>query len=732
MRQLRHCDAQRSRVGAHGQFDFEHHRVAADVGAPVGARGGTGVARLLVARDGGEDFRTTFDPPGAAVGGVDPSYLECDDFTSAACSNAGRLEVTGYAVADVPAVVPPGSASLRYRSTALGDPDRALDAAYGITVQGGTPLPTGTPPPTATNTRTATPSSTPTSTLTLTPTSTPTNTPTITPTRTPTATPTNTPTQTQTFTPTQTPTATAALRVFVTNSDDNAVGVIDPTPNAVVDTIADGFEGNPLGIALTPDGRSLVVTNSRDDSVSLVAAGPAGAPPTPSVLRMSNCPTPAPGQVGICAPFDVDVATTANGLSAYVAVGKSDPQNELPAVIDRVVIIDLAGGAVRNTIDFNDCPSTGCGLSQIAFSTDAAQAFVTNTGFDRVTVIDTGQESVAAQIPLECSGPCGPNGIAVGPDGTILVANSLADSVAVIQDNEVTATVPVGSGARPSSIAIAPDGVTAYVTNRNTGNLAVIDIPRALTDPGNAATLIDLPGCPGPCPDRDPTQADNPSCLPSGIALSPDGASAFIARTCDKSVSVLDTSTNIFVDTRIIVGNGPQGIGIGAIERVRPVRLSVSGATISIGGTATFDVILADAATGTVATQNDLAFITAEVLDGPERVLIPAVRVPAAAGVPDCTFNPAVASDGTAAFLPTGCTPGVDCFGMRAVAVRLTSTSLIPAGTVLYTCRLEVDARARSGRCPLICPAAQFSPPPPAPVPAPEADCSLGAITVEP
>ena len=88
------------------------------------------------------------------------------------------------------------------------------------------PLPTNTPTPTATPTRTPTNTPTPTATPTRTPTNTPT--PTATPTRTPTNTP--TPTATPTQTPTNTPTATPTPRTAPVNNSPRPAATSTPTP----------------------------------------------------------------------------------------------------------------------------------------------------------------------------------------------------------------------------------------------------------------------------------------------------------------------------------------------------------------------------------------------------------------------------------------------------------------------------------------------------------------------
>jgi hypothetical protein len=54
---------------------------------------------------------------------------------------------------------------------------------------------------------------------------------------------------------------------------------------------------------------------------------------------------------------------------------------------------------------------------------------------------------------------------------------------------------------------------------------------------------------------------------------------------------------------------------------------------------------------------------------------------------PDCAVNPDIGKEATGfVFLPHGCTPGVDCTGVRALVLSTSNVDPIPDGSVLYTC----------------------------------------------
>jgi len=110
------------------------------------------------------------------------------------------------------------------------------------------------------------------------------------------------------------------------------------------------------------------------------------------------------------------------------------------------------------------------------------------------------------------------------------VTNSGADSVSVINTatNTILTSIPVPGGSSPFRIAITPDGTRAYVTNEVNNTVTVID---TLTN--TIITTIPLPA----------------GSSPIGIAISPDGSRAYVANFGRNSVTVLDTAINAIIAT---------------------------------------------------------------------------------------------------------------------------------------------------------------------------------------
>lgn len=217
-----------------------------------------------------------------------------------------------------------------------------------------------------------------------------------------------------------------------------------------------------------------------------------------------------------------------------------------------------------------------CTISSIDFG---PFAYVANSLDDTVSVINTATNTVVGLIPVGNN----PVGIAITPDGTrAYVTNFLSGSVSVINTatNTVIGTILVLF--LPKGIAITPDGARAYVANTGSAAVSVIDTA--------TNTVI---GAPIPVGDG-----------PSDIAITPDGTRAYVTNTNDGTVSVIDTATNSVVGVPIPVGVGPQGIAI---------MPNGARAYVADAGSDTISVI--DIATNTVIT-------TIPTLDNPQEVAI--------------------------------------------------------------------------------------------------------------
>ena len=118
--------------------------------------------------------------------------------------------------------------------------------------------------------------------------------------------------------------------------------------------------------------------------------------------------------------------------------------------------------------------------------------------------------------------------------------------------------------------------------------------------------------------------------------------------------------------------------------------LEISAVDADVGETVTITATL-HASDGPIAgIQNDLAFSDGVAVAARDN------------GRPDCDAVPELGKEGTSfAFQPSGCMPGTDCTGLRAIVLSLSSVDPIPDGSALYTCTVRVAANATAGHHPL-------------------------------
>ena len=69
-----------------------------------------------------------------------------------------------------------------------------------------------------------------------------------------------------------------------------------------------------------------------------------------------------------------------------------------------------------------------------------------------------------------------PDGIAVTPDGSrVYVANRGTNNVTVIDTGADSVLADVSVGAAPHGVSVTPDGTKVYVANMENNNVSVID-----------------------------------------------------------------------------------------------------------------------------------------------------------------------------------------------------------------------------------------------------------------
>ncbi|MCX4751229.1 YncE family protein [Kitasatospora sp. NBC_01287] len=307
---------------------------------------------------------------------------------------------------------------------------------------------------------------------------------------------------------------------YVTSLDGH-VYVIDTRTNSVLGIATTTVGGGADQVAVTPDGASLYVTNAFK-YVSVVNIAKTSATNIP-FDNSELSPDILYGE-----------AIAPDGKHAYVAV-----QN--PFHGDKVSVIDTATKQVSATIQVSK-------PHQVVISPNGKRLYVSGDKGGSLSVINTTNDQVIATIHLDEPA----NGMAITPDGKHLYVTGNSGTVSVISlaKRKIVHTIP---GAGTGGVTISPNGSRAYVVGvrvKNKSTQGKVSVINTTTD---AVTKT--------IPIGDSTPANGPGryFLPSEVAVTPDGKSAYVVGsyghgTPQGTVFAINTATEAV--TPITVGAG--------------------------------------------------------------------------------------------------------------------------------------------------------------------------------
>ena len=326
-----------------------------------------------------------------------------------------------------------------------------------------------------------------------------------------------TPTGIPTATPTTTPTPTVEV-VEAQLGDIHRLSAAISVGNA------------PFGIAVTPDGKYVYVTNYEDNTVSIISTASQEVIKGLSVDKLPGGMAVSPdGKFVYVGHFDattfaviatasqeiVDMLDVGGELGGIMAISPDGTTFYVSryAGAGRIIIISTSTGQAIGDIDVK--PSM-----DIAIAPDGERLYIVDPIAEEFVQISAANHEVVGRIPLgqdahdftqfavspdgdlvyvptdnlvtfvskkskevvgtveigsEALGPFSLTGIAVSPDGKyVYVANSEEDSVVIIstESNSVTDSITVGRA--PGTIVVSPDGSAVYVANSLEGSVSVI------------------------------------------------------------------------------------------------------------------------------------------------------------------------------------------------------------------------------------------------------------------
>src|SRR5229473_5456108 len=341
------------------------------------------------------------------------------------------------------------------------------------------------------------------------------------------------------------PTGPAA---FIATSP-NLVTVLDASTNTVACTIMVG--NGPTNLAVSPDSSQLFVENDADATVTVVNLADGSITATLTLT-------------GVTAPMTANLAISPDNSRVYVASLPTTLTASTQASLNVISLPSLTVSAAVSVVTSPAMPVTGAGLG-VAFTPDASKAYIATEG--ATYVVTTGSDSVAP-TPITASGGTA----AVQQTGTFayvvdVVANPSTISQITTANNAVLTQTPSSPGNACTgayATAITPDSSLVYYTCPGSG--FVQSIPAATNASVTATVPLSLTAG-----------------VPQGIAITSDGASAYVANS-DGSISIVSVSANSATNTSLGT-SALTGIGI------RPVKLPSllpTTATVPIGGSHQF------------------------------------------------------------------------------------------------------------------------------------------------
>jgi YVTN family beta-propeller protein len=330
------------------------------------------------------------------------------------------------------------------------------------------------------------------------------------------------------------------VRAFAQNLPHGAkpASTAQPAPSAVArrDSIAKPVAyktlkvgEEPEGVAVSPDSKTVYVTNQRTHSLWMIDA-PAwtvrvkiSLPHTPWFVAVS----PDGGRVYV-SMFEDDLPGTGSAVTAIDTKTRAPvvtkpigpkpyalavaPDGRVWVPVHDAKRVDVLDGTSLDVVDEVGVPETP---HAVALSADGKRAYTPDHESDKVSVIDVRKAAVEKNIPAGKS----PHSLAVAPDGrTVVVANYNGGTINTIDTTSLLVSKPIPVGTYPQCVAFSADGKHAYAVNEGTNSISTLDVATAQT------TTLQV------------------GRSPRTIAVAPDGRYAYVTNGDDNTVTVLRVS----------------------------------------------------------------------------------------------------------------------------------------------------------------------------------------------
>jgi YVTN family beta-propeller protein len=307
--------------------------------------------------------------------------------------------------------------------------------------------------------------------------------------------------------------------VVVVNQQSDSVTLIDLESMEAYRHVP--VVGGPHEAAVSPDGRTVVVTNYNKQGV--------GQQKTLSVLALPGGDTVKTIDLGeYRAPHDV---RWVDGTRVVVTAEANQA----------LLLVNVTTGAIERVF------RTEAGVSHmLALSTDRTRLYCSNMRDGSVSAFDfkTGAKIKDVKTGAECEG------VGVTPDGRwVWAGNRAADTISIIDTRTLEVVKQLSSPGFPYRVQFTPDGTRALVPHAQASSLVV----------GDVATQTIVKSIP-----LGRTKVAEPST--AGVFPHPDNRHAFVTVRNDNSMLVLDLLTGETL-ARVEVQNSPDGVTYSPVQR---------------------------------------------------------------------------------------------------------------------------------------------------------------------
>ena len=263
-------------------------------------------------------------------------------------------------------------------------------------------------------------------------------------------------------------------RIYVTNSASNSVSVISTATWSVTATISVG--SGPTGIAVNSNGTRAVVANTTAGTYSVIDTGTLAVINT--ITSNAGCAHPTavayhPSAASAFAACGSTLSITYINVARGTAVRHSLGSHDVNDVTLSASANELIGVGGYNAVFVNSGWSPGVNPDPLAVATnhDASYTYTPHANGTMSRLKFAG--STVANFPI---GQALRDVAITSDDRTVYVTDEGAGTVISVDPTTMRPITSYPAGTSPSSIALDPRGWYAYAVNASTNRLAVISL----------------------------------------------------------------------------------------------------------------------------------------------------------------------------------------------------------------------------------------------------------------